>query len=343
MAEMDIIKLEQELKKTRVKRLIKNKNSALSLAVLTASIPCIFLNEIDILRSLSAFMTGLEIQILTREWKKLVIPEEKIILEFLKKTETFKTCQEEYDKYITEVAKLIKNTGLTSSKEIIAYLHLLLTSGHFSKNFNHKYKIFAHEKMELVEICGARVLTGKSVCRHQSSFLVDVLNKLDITAANISVIQTSHDPIKLAKQKHKIWNHAVVSVKENGQMYLFDPTCGQYSSKPTAITSKDPISAIVSQYVMSEKQFLVMNPETNPLNVNHQEEFNSIINSRPMSISTGEVEYLRNKAELIYKGNSHNQYQFFVTQEEHREEIEKMYKELCPHSDKPIKEWIIKK
>lgn len=342
MAEFDMLEYQKELKSSRLKRLLKNKKALIALGVMGANIPGVFINEFDYLQALSAFVIGFEIELLKREYQKLSYSEESMLILRLKETETFKLCCEEYDKYITSVASLIRDLKFPSSKDTLAYLQLLLSSGHFSKYHRHQYKLYPYEKVELLEICGARVLTGKSVCRHQSSFLVDVLNKLGYTAANMSVIATASDPIRLAKQKYKKWNHAVVSVSENNQMYLFDPTCGHFCARPTDISFEEIESVLVGQFVIPEKKFLVMNPHSNQINTNHELEFQKIITSKPMVITSGEVEYLNNKAELVYRGNMHNQYQFFMEQESQREEIEKMYQELCPYSDKPIKKWLVR-
>lgn len=343
MSQLDVLELKKELKTTRPKRFLQDKKNILSLSIMAANIPIIFLSDFNIIQATGAFAVGLQIEQLKRAWKQLGIPEELVIETALRDTETYKICQAEYDKYIGKIAELIRPLNFPSSKEALAYLELLLISGHFSNYHHHKYKIPAYETMELMEICGARVLTGKSVCRHQSSFCVDVLNKLGYTASNMSVISTTNDPIKLAKNRHKTWNHSVVSVAEKGQMYLFDPTCGEFSSRPTNISFDEVESILVSQFVGRDNRYLVMNPKLSAINTTHEEQFKKVITSKSMIISQGEVDYINNKAELVYKGNMHNQHQFFLEQEERRKQIEEMYKELCPHADEPIKKWLVRK
>lgn len=282
---------------------------------------------------------------LKRYWKKEAIPETDKIIELLRSTKTYEECKKEYKTYITEVAKLIKNLNFPSSKDAIVYLQLLLETGHFSKYMNHKYKLFSEEKDYVLELCGAKVLSGTSVCRHQASFFTDVLNELGYTAATISVVATSHDPIKVAKNFTKIhWNHAVTGVSENGEMYLFDPTCGKFAAKPTDISIKEIEAIIVSQIVQEgNSKYLIINPRSQIINFNRDQQLRTINTSKMMTISNGEYEFLKNKAELIYRGNAHTQFHFFQEQEERRAKIEKLYQELCPYGDKPIKKWLVRK
>ena len=343
MSEINMLEYEEMLRKTRYKRLLKNKKALVSLGVLGANIYSLIISDYIFINVISAFIASLELQSLKASWSKLIVPEETILIEKIKSTETFKECYEEYNKYIEKVATLIRQLEFTSSKEAIAYLELLMTSGHFSKYHNHQYKIYKYHKPELKELSGARILTGKSVCRHQSSFFVDVLNTLGYPATNLSVIATSSNPIKLVKSHPTKWNHSVVSVAENNKMYIYDPTCGDFSAKPTDIPHNERESILVSQFVTSEKNYLVINPSSSQLNKEPANHFYGIIASPQMTITSGEVEYIKRKAELVYIGNSHNQHRFFLEQEEQREKIEKMYQELCPYSDKPIKKWLIHK
>ena len=343
MQYIDIIKYEESLRKSRLKRLLKNKKALISLSVANANIPPALLIENDAIQALCLFTIGFNISLLRGYWKDLSLPEEVKISEILRTTPTYKECVSEYNKYIEEVAKLIKRLGFESSKDTIAYLQLLLETGHFSKYMRHTYKIHNYEKELLPELCGAKVLSGTCVCRHMSSFFSDVLNILGYTAASISSITTEKDPVKTAQKKSIRWNHAVVGISENNNSYLFDPTCGKYVSLPTNISFKEIESILVRQYQDAKSKYLIINPGSKILNPTREKELSILNTSKPIRISNEEAKFYHDKAELVYRGNSHNQYNFFVSQEERRKKIEELYRQIAPYGDKPIKKWLVQK
>ncbi len=344
MQVIDILELSKDLKKTRYKRLLHNKHAISCGCIIAANTFSLCISDYLPLKALFGCTIGFELSQLKREWEKENITEGEEITEILKKSQTYRDCKSEYNFYIEEVAKLIKKVGLTSSKETILYLQILLESGHFSKYMNHQYKKYQNEKDYLVDILGARVLSGTSVCRHMSSFTRDVMNEIGYTAANISAISTTSDPVKIAQKDHVQWNHSVTAVTENGKMYLFDPTCGMFSSLPKDISFAEPESVKVSQFVISgPSKYLVMNPNSIVLNPDSEKELLRIFTSQQDNISLDEYMFYKTKAEIIYHGNIHNQFSFFQNQEERRSKIEQLYKELCPYSDKPIQKWLVRK
>lgn len=346
MAEIDVLKIEQQLRRTRLKRVLSKKEGIISLSIAAASIPTFIITNNNALQALSAFIIGFKIQEIKRLWNKEKAPDDDKVIEFLRTTKTYEECQKEYQTYITEVANLIRKLNFPSSKDAILYLQLLLETGHFSKYMNHKYKMYSEEKEYLIELCGAKVTTGTTVCRHQASFFTDVLNEIGYTAATISVVETSSkDPVAVAKKYSQIkWNHAVTSVSENGRMYLFDPTRGKFAAMPSNINKKELEAILVGQIVGEpEPRYFIMNPHSKIINYNREKQLTTINASKMMTISSGEYEFLKNKAELVYKGNSHNQFKFFQEQEKRREKIAQLYQELCPYGDKSIKKWIVRK
>ncbi len=310
MAELNVKELEKKLKQARISVLLKDKNSLSAALISGVSITSSFITDITPLKILLAFVGGAELQTLKKYWDRTGIVEEKVITAALENTENYKLCLEEYDKYITDIAELIKEVGINNSKDAVSYLHLLLTSGHFSKFHTHQYKKHQYESENLVRLSGARVLTGKTVCRHQASFITDVLNKLGYTAANMAVIATEYNPIKLARVKNLTYNHAVVSVLDKKGFYLFDPTNGLFSGKPTSISFKEPESILVSEYLRPNQEkpkYLVMNPNSNPLNRDIEENFKKIMTSPQERINKTQTELAQTKSEIIYRGNTQNQ------------------------------------
>lgn len=344
MQEIDILELSKDLKKTRYQRLLHNKHAISSGCIIAANTISLCISDYALLKALFCLTIGFEASQIRRQWLKENYNEEEQIADILKKSQTYIDCKSEYNFYIEEVAKLIKRVGLTSSKETIIYLQTLLDSGHFSKYMRHQYKRYQNEKDYLVDILGARVLSGTSVCRHMSSFTRDVMNCLGYTAANISAVSTTSNPVKIAQKDNVEWNHSVTAVTENGKMYLFDPTCGMFSSLPKDISFTEPESVKVSQFVIpGPSKYLVMNPNSKILNPDSEKELQRIFTSKQDNISFDEYMFYKTKAEIIYHGNIHNQFSFFQNQEERRSNIEHLYQELCPYSDKPIKKWLVRK
>lgn len=341
-----MLKYQEELKKGRLYRVLKENGKArVALAAACAQIPGLFIPNQEFLHAFLVILTLTELKYVNREIKKAGKPEEQLIANKLRNTSTYHECVKEYNQYIKEVARLIKHLGFKSSKDVVAYLQLLLETGHFSKYMNHRYKKFNHENEYITELCGARVLTGKSVCRHMSTFFADVLNQLGYTAANIQVNTAEKDPIRIAIDEHRIPNHAIVGVMDQGQKFMFDPTSGLYTTPAKGISYEEPESALVSEYVSNQgpKRYVIIDPKSKILNPQREKQLKILNSAKEMTITTGEAEYLKNKAVLIYRGNAHNQFQFFTSQEERRAKIAELYSDLCPHSDSKIKEWTIRK
>ncbi len=262
----------------------------------------------------------------------------------LESTVTYYECEQEYNAYIKEIANFIKSFGFSSSIDCIAYIRLLLASGHFSENHIHIYKLFEYEKTEVMSLCGARVTTGKSVCRHQSSFIVDILTELGYESAVMSVVATKEkDPIKEATSKKISFNHAVVGVTEKNRLYLYDPTNGCYCALPKNIDPKKAIQHAVYEYVTLKRQYLIGNPNFQFLNHGDKEKtIKTIRNSTPRILTIEEIKLAEAKSELIYLGSMKKQYAFYEARREMVERISQLYKILIPHSDTPIKSWTLR-
>lgn len=344
MEQIDVIQYEKDLKKQRLKRFIKNKQALSAAFIAAANIPGAIMNDTAFFRAFNTFIIGLEISMLRRYWKREGIVEEAQTIDMLRTTTTYKELEEEYQKYVKDVAELIRHVGLKSSKEVVMYLQALMELGYFAKGMKHKYKIFKYERDYLSEMCGAKIVTGTSVCRHMSSFFVDVLNAMNYTAANISVTHDDENPVKRIQRRNVILNHAVAGVIDNGQKFLFDPTCGQYAALPQNFDFTEIESIHVSQFVVPDvKKYLIMCPKLDILNVGRDEQCKIINTSKLATITVGEVEYIRRKIEQVVQGNMYNQFGFFVSHEQQRQKIEQLYQELLPYSDEKIEKHIVRK
>ncbi len=344
MEQIDVMKYEEELKKGRLKRMFQKRQTLTTTLIGAVNATNAIISDTDFFRAFSIIIAGIELIELKKYWKQEGKAEEAQLFEMLRGTTTYKELEEEYNNYVKDVAKLIRNVGLTSAKETVLYLQGLMESGCFAKNRKHQYKNYQYEADYLIELSGAKVVTGTCVCRHMSSFFVDVMNELGYIAANVTVTEDHDDPVKRIQKRNVILNHAVAAIVDNGQKFLFDPTHGVFAALPQDFDFSEIESILVSQYVIPDKkQYLIMSPELRLLNFGREEQCKKVNTTKLATISIGEVKYLRDKIEKVLKGNHYNQMQFLLSHERQRQRIESLYQELMPYSENPIERHIVRK
>lgn len=344
MEQIDVIQYEKDLKKQRLKRLMKDKQALSAAFIGAAQIPSIFFNELPFFKAFGGAIIGLEFSLLRRYWKRERIVEETQTIDMLRTTTTYNELLTEYKKYIKDVAQLVKSVGLRSAKENIVYIHALMEVGFFAKNMVHKYKLFKFEREYLEELIGAKVVTGTSVCRHMSSFIVDVMNELGYTAANVSCTVNDDDPVKRIKKGNVELDHSVVGVADQGTKFLFDATNGNFVATPVNFDFSEIESIHVSQFVVQDiKKYLIVCPHMRTLNFGREKQCEVINTTKLCSMSVYEVDYLREKIKKILQGNMFRQYAFHQSHELQRRRIETLYQELLPYSEEEIKIHTVRK
>ena len=344
MEQIDVIAYEKDLKKNRFKRLTQNKQAISAAAIGVAQLPSIFFNDLPFFKIFGGVVIGLEFSLLRKYWKRERIAEETQTIEMLRTTTTYKELMDEYKKYIKDTAKLVKSAHLQSVKENVVYIHALMELGYFAKQMDHKYQLFKYEREYLEEVIGAKVVTGRSVCRHMSSFVVDVLNELGYTAANVSCTLNEDDPVKRIKKGNVELDHSIVGVADKGTKFLFDATNGNFVAVPVDFDFTEIESIHVSQFVIPDKKkYLIVCPHMRTLNFGREKQCEIINTTKLAKMSVYEVKYLREKIERVLQGNMHNQFAFHVMHEPQRQRIEALYKELLPYSDKEITSHIVRK
>ena len=214
-------------------------------------------------------------------------------------TTTYQELDKEYRQYVKDVAELIRYVGLSSSKEVLLYLQALMETGHFAKNNDHKYQLFEHERDFVQELYGAKVLTGRSVCRHMSSFFVDVMNELKYTAANICTTPPLLQPIEDVINGKSQLNHQVVGIVECGRKLVFDPTCGEFSAESKDLDTPNIQFEICQVVIPETKLFLMMSPYSEYINPNNEQACTTMNKTKLGRITSEEVKYLKNKIERV--------------------------------------------
>lgn len=114
-----------------------------------------------------------------------------------------------YHEFLSNLSYLIKeNLSINDSLSYSILYNILLNNGLLSVPSFFNYKIYKYDSDDFFNnISGARVISGYGVCRHISSMLTDILEKLNYSACNIYVS-----------------NHLVTGIIDNDYNYIYDPT-----------------------------------------------------------------------------------------------------------------------
>lgn len=343
MERIDVINYEEELKRNRAKRMLEDKSTLATSILGATSIASTAVVDSVIMKLLNLGIAGMELYSLKKEWKKQEIEEKFLLRDMLRTTTTYQELDKEYRQYVKDVAELIRYVGLSSSKEVLLYLQALMETGHFAKNNDHKYQLFEHERDLVPELFGAKVLTGRSVCRHMSSFFVDVMKELKYTAANINTTPGSEQPIEDAINGKTKLSHQVVGIVECGRKLVFDPTCGAFAAESKDLDTSNLQFEICQVVIPEKKFFLMMSPYSEYINPNNEQVCTTMNKTKLGRMTYGEVKYLKNKIERVLQGNDYNQRLFYASHEGQRKRIESLYQEIMPYSSKPIERHLVRK
>ena len=229
--EIDFIQLEKKLKKAITIENIKNSNNRLvpELSILLASYG-IYSYKSNPLFSL-LILTGINLLYNNYKDQKRNVSLEtfNILCDTLRNTDTYKECMSTYDQYIDKYADFLRSLGMTKPEEVSLFFQYMLDNGLLSYKKNHHYdRSLLHFNtqqyqlasiLELDEFFGCYVATGASVCRHMSSLLTDLQNRVGNSAYNVYVnfIDSSND-IKKANHQYTLIND------QDDKIYGYCPT-----------------------------------------------------------------------------------------------------------------------
>lgn len=260
-------------------------------------------------------------------------------------TQTYKECKEEYDKVIKKTASLIRRLGLNSSKEICVFIGELINQGYLSETGKNQFKshIFDKERY-LPELAGAKVLTGKCVCRHYAPLTADVLTELGYEACNILVTQITSDIPLIQFVMHTLPNHVIVGVYEDGQKYTYDPTWECLGTKDESISDYNrQKNNIVKTVEPNSKSYGFIRKPNFTANYS-KEELQLKMHSSPLeTITLEESIALKEKIQRIIDQHECDIAEFVADNRPSMIRTSNLYQELFPSSDRPIKKWLIRK
>ena len=161
-----------------------------------------------------------------------------------KNTVEFKKVGELYEQSLEQTTELLKSLALDEPIKIFATYVYLYRNGYLSNNSQFTYSM---KLKDAPQIYGADVLAGYGVCRSLASHLSDIYQKMGYTS-DVLTVNASRESItsldklcetplqkdelssKFAKvvgaitSKIKIGNHLITFVKDEGKVFVLDPT-----------------------------------------------------------------------------------------------------------------------
>ena len=101
-----------------------------------------------------------------------------------------------YNELLDEYAILLDSFDLTHPMEIYSMYNFMLHNGYLS--INDKFSCVESDVRDINKLLGVNVVTGKAMCRHVSSLLSDIYNKVGIDS---QVLPVYFDPNEVLKNE----------------------------------------------------------------------------------------------------------------------------------------------
>lgn len=148
-------------------------------------------------------------------------------------SDMYKGLMEEYDKYIDKLAMFFKREGVTDGLGITMFYKELLEEGYLSYNkinkyndymLGEEYRRYYHYYLLPFIGCGCKVVTGKSVCRHNTDLLVKLGNRVGVKSLYTFVFDGNE---KVGEKKP---DHALAIIIDNDIVFGYCPTIDIYSN-----------------------------------------------------------------------------------------------------------------
>ena len=341
---IDMLQLQESLEKERLPRYLKDKKNLASFAMVLMSEIVAFMQGLP----LSFFVNlpvGVVLYGLYTKWKdKSYIIEE--MADVTRNSSEYKECAELYDKYLDILADFIRDFGFRNSREAVLYFDALMNAGALSQTFNDEYYNFKNDILMTTELLGARVVSGRCVCRHYSSFAADMFNKLDIVAAPLMVKRECELNPEVALHNPRLeMNHAVVGILDETKKYIYDPTSSLFADEADIEFKDERYRPYVAKPTGGEFEghYLLYLGTRATFNRKYREK-STIINALPMlRLDTEELSELHESVEASLTKRIDDVTGFMIDNKELVTEIARLEGMISPHSDEPIKKWVLNK
>ncbi len=340
---INLLELEENLKKNKISRFVNNKtNIAHFTSIIAAESVCV-MNDFNLPYTIIInLLVPILLRNLYKSWKQQddIID---IIVKEIRQTSDYENCIKLYDEYIKRLAELIAAFNFKSAKEVVFYFDTLLTHGFLSSNFKNVYHSFEIDRNYIGETFGARVLSGKSVCRHTACLAADCLNALGYKAEMLSVKSTEdiNNFTQIKDLKKIIWNHGVVGIEEKSAKFLYDTTCSRLLGK-SDIASEELKEYIAKKTFSNNKTHYLISPNQHSYSKTHNN-LEKLMQLPLEKLDEDELFDLRKRILELFEINQGLAFNFAIKNISLTKEIAELESVICPHSDSKITSWSLKK
>lgn len=208
-----------------------------------------------------------------------------------------------YQEFVQNLANFMNSYNFKDPLDIGLFYFSLLNDGIFSINqkFNfHKYKL---EHSDYHTVMGARICSGKAVCRHVSKNLIDLYSAMGYNSITLLVkglekespflkLNKFGGPIEFALKNLKIpfINHMNVGIASDKGRFILDPTFETISEFRYNEKENNNLATIIYGFCKEENYYISNSSYNNNINSgNTQSKVSSFLNTNPRKFETEEI------------------------------------------------------
>lgn len=255
--------------------------------------------------------------------------------QLVRETDDYKYCVELYDSVITDLTCFIKSLGLRDSLDIGMFYQELLYGGILSATGRFNLHGYDFDLGICSEIYGARVSSGKGVCRHVASNLKDLYEKMGFTASYLAVAGTKSTFLNNIRTRimPSTINHAVVCVKDCYGKYIIDPTWDEVA----IFDNGENFAHIIGDKTEERKYVIGYSTLINYRELGSYEGYVGIRKAQTANLVNEDIEAARRKAQYLFDNNWSLIRKFYETIKERLEKVAYYEKEIARYRNKKKK------
>lgn len=338
---IDMLRLQKSLEMERFPRYLKNKSNLASFAMvlmseavaITQGLPLSFFVNLPV---------GIVLYGLYMKWKDTSYIVEEMS-NITRNSLEYKECAELYDKYLETLADFIRDFGFRNSREAVLYFDAFMNAGVFSQTFNNEYYNFKNDILMTTELLGARVVSGRCVCRHYASFAADLFNKLNILATPLMVKRECELNPEVALRNPRLeMEHAVVGVVDETKKYIYDPTNSLFADEADIEFEDERYRPYVAKPTGDEFDgHYLLYLGTKTFNRKYRESGAIVSGLAMLRLDKEELSELHESVEQTVIKRVDDITGFMLDNKKIVAEIARLEGMISPHSDEPIKKWTL--
>lgn len=305
--------LSLEIEKLRLGYVNKKLLQPTELILLSTTVGTIITNifvQSPTLGMVGGALTGVELYKLWKLFKEVNLYSAQILAELNQGRSEYDATKQAYQQFINRLAEFMKSYNFKDPLEIGLYYQILLHSGFLSVDGTFKYHVYDEDFDFHFTLDGARICSGKAVCRHMGLSLVDLYNAMGIVSSPLLVkrIEETNWLLKMP-QIASILNflpvdHLVTAVTSDKGKFIIDPTSQSVAEFGYKGNSKDNLASIVDETCSPKRQAYYINSDSYEFSKNvygnNNYNCNSIHIAKPREFSEGEVKYAIYDAMKLY-------------------------------------------